>query len=406
MAFLRKSPILRQMIKSTTAFEIRLNNGVTIAIHTNSFRLIRGKTLLACVFDEIAFWRDDTSANPDVETYRAVRPSLARTDGMLIGISSPYRRSGLIYSKFRDHYDVEDAFTACIGHCEGAKGEEAWTGDVVRGRLAPFDPRTVAEEYAALARSYGCTKITGDAFAGEWVGAAFRDGGMRYEVSPLTKSSLYLEALPFFNRGAVHIPDHGLLLRELRGLERRVHRSGKDSVDHGARGSDDHANALGGALYLAIHASRKPKIWINGKSVGRDAATPAWDQVPAGRTSNSSISTSRAMSSPPSRRSPSAMRLPGNARRQADADTLARLHLHHPTLLRLAAFGWPVRPECRSSRRTHSLPPDLQARGSPWAKRSPNSHRRHRRHRGYSRRRDLRSRQHHFLGRFGPPRIT
>ena len=119
-----------------------------------------------------------------------------------------------------------DAFSCAIGHCEGNKGEETWVCDVIRGRLAPFDPRTTAEEYAALARSYGCTKIVGDAFAGEWVSAAFRDCGIRYEVSPLTKFALYLEALPGFNRSAVAIPNHERLLRELRGLERRVHRSG------------------------------------------------------------------------------------------------------------------------------------------------------------------------------------
>jgi Terminase large subunit, ATPase domain len=108
-AFLRRSAILRKLIKSTTAHEIRLTNGVTIAVHSNSFRLIRGKTLLACIFDEIAFWRDDTSANPDVETYRAVRPSLARTGGLLVGISSPYRKAGLLHQKYQDHYDTNNS---------------------------------------------------------------------------------------------------------------------------------------------------------------------------------------------------------------------------------------------------------------------------------------------------------
>ena len=65
LAFIRKSPILRKLIASTTAHEIRLKNNVIIAVHSNSFRLIRGRTILACVFDEVAFWRDDDSANPD-----------------------------------------------------------------------------------------------------------------------------------------------------------------------------------------------------------------------------------------------------------------------------------------------------------------------------------------------------
>jgi hypothetical protein len=80
--------------------------------------------------------------------------------------------------------------------------------DVIRGWPAPFNPRSVAHEYAQLARDYGCTKIVGDNFAGQWTADAFADAGARYEVSPLVKSSLYLESLPFFNRGGVRLPEH------------------------------------------------------------------------------------------------------------------------------------------------------------------------------------------------------
>jgi hypothetical protein len=105
-AFLRESPVLRQEIESETRSEIRLKSGVIIAVHSNSFRNVRGKTLLTCIFDEVSFWRDETSANPDVETYRAVLPGLMTTKGMLIGISTPYRRTGLLFQKHRDHFGV------------------------------------------------------------------------------------------------------------------------------------------------------------------------------------------------------------------------------------------------------------------------------------------------------------
>jgi hypothetical protein len=288
-AFLRRSPILRKMIRHVTQFDIKLTNNVVISVHTSSYKSVRGKTLLAVVCDEISFWRDELSANPDVEVYRAVLPSLLRTGGMLIAISTPYRKAGLLHAKFKDHYDQDDddvlvvrgstqqfnptisqkviakaiaddheaahsewnaefrsdisalfddaviedavahgrplelpprlgihkyhaftdasagrndAFTITIGHTEGKKDEAHWICDIVRGRPAPFDPRTVAQEYAALAHAYGVTKIIGDNFAGEWVAAAFRDAGTIYETCPLNKSGLYLEALPYFNRGA------------------------------------------------------------------------------------------------------------------------------------------------------------------------------------------------------------
>jgi hypothetical protein len=51
------------------------------------------------------------------------------------------------------------------------------------------------------------------------------------------------------------------LTRELRLLERRTHRSGKDSVDHGAGGSDDHANVVFGACWLALQPREGTPPW-------------------------------------------------------------------------------------------------------------------------------------------------
>jgi hypothetical protein len=74
------------------------------------------------------------------------------------------------------------------------------------------------------------------------------------------RSELYLEGLALFARGLVNIPPISILLRELRLLERRTARSGKDSVDHGVGGSDDYANALFGALHLVAKPPEENKI--------------------------------------------------------------------------------------------------------------------------------------------------
>jgi hypothetical protein len=61
------------------------------------------------VLDECAFYRSSESVSPDYETYNAIVPGMATIDGsMLVGISSPHRRSGLLYSKWRDHYGKPD----------------------------------------------------------------------------------------------------------------------------------------------------------------------------------------------------------------------------------------------------------------------------------------------------------
>ena len=102
--FLDASPILRQQILGITSEEVRLKDNVVIAVHAGSYRTIRGRTLLAVVADETSFWRDETSAQPDVEVFRACAPALAASGGIWIGISTGYRKIGLLYQKWRDHF--------------------------------------------------------------------------------------------------------------------------------------------------------------------------------------------------------------------------------------------------------------------------------------------------------------
>src|SRR5262249_26068165 len=101
------SPALAREVAGVKRFEIELRNGIVIAVHSNSYRTVRGRTVVAAVFDEVAFWRDETTATPDAEVYSAVLPGLATTGGMLIGISTPYRKIGLLHQKWRDHFGVD-----------------------------------------------------------------------------------------------------------------------------------------------------------------------------------------------------------------------------------------------------------------------------------------------------------
>jgi hypothetical protein len=353
--FLQASPLLAGQVKSIGRDEIMLHGDIAISVVTNSFRVARGMTLLAVIGDEVSFWRDESSAEPDIETYRAVLPSLVASGGMWVGISTGYRRVGLLFEKHRDHFgrddddvlvisgatevfnplidraaidkargadpesaeaewgggfrrdiaaflsdaDIDaavdhdrplelrprsgltykafadpsggrhDAFTLAIGHYEGANSAGRFVLDVVRGAQPPFDPQQTTHAFAALLREYDLSTVTGDNYSAEWVESAFRDAGIRYQRSERPKSALYLEAQSLFARGAISLPDHPVLLRELRLLERRTHRSGKDTVDHGYRGHDDHANAVLGCAAHAMGGGPENLDWIDG---GEDCA--------------------------------------------------------------------------------------------------------------------------------------
>jgi hypothetical protein len=298
----------------------------------DSYRTVRGRTVVAAVFDEVAFWRDETTATPDAEVYSAVLPGLATTGGMLIGISTPYRKLGLLHQKHRDHFGVDgdgvlvvqgasktfnpsladatiaaqraadptaaaaewdaefrsdigaflddelidaaidhgrplelspvdgviyrafvdaagggpDSYTISIGHKEG----DVYIIDVVRGTSGKFDPQSVTEEYAKLCRQYRIRSVIGDNYARDWVAGAWRKLEFEYIRSSRPKGAIYLESLPVFTRGLARLPNYARLIRELRLLERRTHRSGKDTVEHPRNGHDDHANVVCGVLSL------------------------------------------------------------------------------------------------------------------------------------------------------------
>lgn len=358
VGLIETSPFLRQQIETVTADEVRLKGNIVIGVHTASHRTIRGRSLIGCIFDECAFWRDEASATPDIEVYRAVIPALAAAGGMLIGISTGYRRIGLLHQKHRDHFgqsteDVlvvqgdtatfnplldrkvieramkndpeaaasewlggwrddlssflddatidaaidqfrpietpprpgiiyhafsdasggrHDAFTVAIGHRE----KDHFIVDVVRGKAAPFDPQLVTTQFAALLKEYGISRVRGDNYAASWVETSWRDNGIKFERSELAKSQLYLEALPLFTRNVVRLPNDPRLTRELRLLERRATRSGRDAVDHGRNGTDDYANSCCGLLQSLTHKSRYNIAGLAGIVSDDENGSEAW----------------------------------------------------------------------------------------------------------------------------------
>jgi hypothetical protein len=108
-AFFECIPMLRAMVERETSSSLALDNNIDIVIATNSFRSVRGRTIVCAILDECAFWRDESSASPDLETYRAIRPGMVTVPGaLLVGISSPYRKAGLLYNMFKAHYAKPD----------------------------------------------------------------------------------------------------------------------------------------------------------------------------------------------------------------------------------------------------------------------------------------------------------
>jgi len=145
-----------------------------------------------------------------------------------------------------------DAFTLAIAHLDY---EDHVVLDAVRATRPPFDPTEVVKEYCEFLKTYGVLSAVGDHYAGEWPKAEFAKNGILYELSEKTKAELYLAAIPVFTSRRVELLDIEKMKNEFRRLERRRGRSGKDSIDHPPRGSDDIANAVAGVICLASESA-------------------------------------------------------------------------------------------------------------------------------------------------------
>lgn len=333
-----EKPMLAQMVARDTADTIELKNGFAIEVTTSDQRRVRGRTVVAAIFDEVAFWKSENTNSPDVDVYRAVKPAMATMPGaMIIGISSPYARKGLLWRQYQRHYGKDgaalvvkaptwvmnptvgrdsdtildaydedpeaaraeygaefrddisafvprDAVEACIeagvrerppqrhfryvGFVDPSGGsadsmtmaiahKEGDTAilDALREVRPPFSPEAVCAEFSELLKQYRLSQVTGDKYAGEWVREPFQRRGIFYQANAAPKSDLYRDLLPLINSRAVDLLENDRMVSQLCGLERKTGRSGKDSIDHAPGGHDDVANAVAGALTLAIQST-------------------------------------------------------------------------------------------------------------------------------------------------------
>lgn len=156
-------------------------------------------------------------------------------------------RDGMEYFGFVDpNGGGADEFTMAIAHREG----ELTVTDGVWGRHG--SPASIAEEFAAILRSYRISRVKGDRYAGRWPRDEFQKHGIEYVPSDRDRSALYIDFMARANSGAVILPPCQKMQRQFANLERRAHRGGRDTIDHPPGAHDDRANAVAGAVAFSM----------------------------------------------------------------------------------------------------------------------------------------------------------
>jgi hypothetical protein len=124
--------------------------------------------------------------------------------------------------------------------------------DALRERRPPFSPESVVGEFVTLLKTYWVTRVRGDHYAGDWPRERFRIKGVHYDVSKKRKSDLYLAFLPILNAGRTELLDEPRLYNQLLGLERRLIRGGRETIDHQKGAHDDVANVTAGVMEMML----------------------------------------------------------------------------------------------------------------------------------------------------------
>jgi len=145
---LEAHPSLQREVSSVTADTITLANGIEIVIGTADNAAVRGRTIVACICDEFAFWPYEQAT----EVLRALRPGMAtQPEAMLIVISTVYAATGPFYDARRSYYGTDDPHVlyavATSQQMNPTLSDEFIAGELER------DPAGNAAEYLSIERS-------------------------------------------------------------------------------------------------------------------------------------------------------------------------------------------------------------------------------------------------------------
>ncbi|UWU88170.1 hypothetical protein N2605_17515 [Bradyrhizobium yuanmingense] len=150
--FIKKVPMLARMIERDTNVGLELSNSISIEITASSYRAVRGRTVVAALCDEIAFWQSDDSANPDAEVVNAIKPGMATIPtSMLLLASSPYARRGVLYNMHRQYHGTDDPRVLAWSAATNVMNPEI--DPAFLAQAYEDDPVSAAAEYGAQFRS-------------------------------------------------------------------------------------------------------------------------------------------------------------------------------------------------------------------------------------------------------------
>ena len=180
--------------------------------------------------------------------------------GVVLGCTGPYEKNqpveGVTYVCFVDPSGGgPDSYAAAIAHRE----KDRIIVDALYESGPNYSPNRAVEEIVSFIRPYRIHKVVGDRFGGA---ATHREAFGRHHVgyrdAEKNRTELYQSLLPLFNSAIITIPRNDTLTQQLVSLQRRVHPSGRESIDHAPGRHDDLANVCAGVAELCALVNQTP----------------------------------------------------------------------------------------------------------------------------------------------------
>ena len=206
-----------------------------------------------------AFLKDAVSARTEYDAeFRSDLESFISREALLACVHvgmyerQPIQRT----SDYRAFVDMgggrRDSSVLCIAHDENGIA----VLDLLHEVKAPFSPEEVVQGFCATLKRWKVSEVTGDAYSADWNTDSWTRNGVTYRTSDLSRSQLYLNALPIITSRQCRLLHSERMVAQFCALERKTGRN-QDSIDHPPNGWDDVCNAVAGAVYLTAGRSNE-----------------------------------------------------------------------------------------------------------------------------------------------------
>ena len=143
---LRRSPALRGLVSNCTASTLSLKSNIEISVRPASFRSSRGSTAIAVLCDEIAFWRSDESANPDLGNLESLAAVFGHDWRPVMRDLEPLRKKGELWKHYQKHFGKPGS--VLVANAASKIMNSTLTDDFL-ARQFEADPESARAEYGA-----------------------------------------------------------------------------------------------------------------------------------------------------------------------------------------------------------------------------------------------------------------